>query len=205
MVPWGNEQQDALIAELLGGIDGAQYVLADFLEERGDAGLADYARNDLPMAPHGRLDFALGLMPYRAAVFAGCGFLEHVIRQRRPDINSCDHQLCLAAWEAVEQMSYEESGRSPPADIRAADRSLKDAFLRPSDSRSRIKSLAHECRSYRAQRRRPLQTIARREADWQCQHARDVLTGKITSWVSGDLHATEISRTVLKVEHDEVR
>jgi hypothetical protein len=69
--------------DVLNGEPDAHRIVADLLEEQGEAGLADWARGRKNNGRK-RLEFAISLLPVDAAVRLGCDFVEHALdRQRR--------------------------------------------------------------------------------------------------------------------------
>ena len=70
-----------LTIAMLDGQPDAQHILADLLEEQGEIGLATWARaRKRHVVP--RLELAIGMLPYRAALSLACDFAEHVIQQQ---------------------------------------------------------------------------------------------------------------------------
>jgi len=64
--------------DVLNGEPDAHRIVADLLEEQGEAGLADWARGRKNNGRK-RLEFAISLLPADAAVRLGCDFVEHVL------------------------------------------------------------------------------------------------------------------------------
>jgi len=69
----------ALALELLAGEKDVNKVLADLFEEAGDSGIAQWARSSKGKRRK-RLDFVLGILPYRVGLLLACDFIEHCCR-----------------------------------------------------------------------------------------------------------------------------
>jgi len=70
----------ALALAMLDGDRDARKVLADLLEEQGERGLAQWARQG-SNSKHKQLDFALALLPYRTAIALANGFVLHAFTE----------------------------------------------------------------------------------------------------------------------------
>ncbi len=68
-----------LALDVLRGEQDSHKILADMLEESGDRGAAQWARARKGKSRK-RLDFVLGILPYRVSLALGCGFVGHVCR-----------------------------------------------------------------------------------------------------------------------------
>ena len=69
----------------LGVLDGdkdTHKILGDMLEEQGDRGLAQWARARKGKRTK-RVDFVLGMLPYKTSLQLGCVFFEHSLNVRR--------------------------------------------------------------------------------------------------------------------------
>lgn len=77
-----DDERFFLLLEMLDGDKHAHKVLADLLEERGERGLAQWARARKIRSTK-RLQFALALIPSRLGVPLACDFVEHALEQRR--------------------------------------------------------------------------------------------------------------------------
>ena len=131
--------------EILDRERDAHKILADFLEELGDVGHAQWARSR-KNSSRKRLEFAISLLPASAAVQLGCDFIERFVERQRGELHDTGRVLRTLANVRSYQVdeTHARSEIETQAEIIRNDRFL---WFRSLDPNSTAREVAESANS----------------------------------------------------------